>query len=411
MTSAKVIAEGSEDCGPRFPFHRPSGTEPPTEFVKLRKECPVAKVSLWDGSQAWVVSRHADVCTVLGDDRFGKVRTHPGFPELGPGGKAAAFAHKPTFVDLDPPEHTTQRGMVDQFFTRAHIDGMRPAIQTTVDKCIKQLKAHGGHEPVDFVENFALKVPSQIIFCMLGVPAKDMDLLMGMNAVRTSGSTTSAEAANASRDLTNYLDDLVKSKIARPGDDIISNLLNKEVQTGQLSHEDLVNMIFLLLVAGNATMVNLIALGVVTMLQNPDQLTALRNDSSLSLNMVEELLRYHTASAMATRRLAMETITVAGQAIQAGDGVIASNQSANRDETVFRDASNFNIHNDASQQLGFGHGSHLCIAQWLARAELQCVFGSLFQELPNLKLALPVEEIHYTDPARDVGVTDLPVTW
>lgn len=407
-TTAMASPEGS---GPNFPFRRPFSAEPPVEFAEMRREAPVAKVSLWDGSQAWLVSRHADVCAVLGDDRFSKVRTQPNFPELGPGGKAAAFAHKATFVDLDPPEHTKQRAFVDPYFTRANIESMLPVIQMTVDDCIKQLKTHGGKRPVDFIEQFALRVPSQIIFGMLGVPEKDMELLIGMNAVRTSGSTTSAQAANASKELTDYLEQLVTFKTKNPADDLISKLLAQQVKPGHLSCEDLVNMSFLLLVAGNATMVNMIALGVLTLLQHPDQLTELKNEPSLSSGMVEELLRYHTASAMATRRLATADITVAGQVIKAGEGVIASNQSANRDENVFKDAPNFNIHNDAGMQLGFGHGTHACIAQWLARAELQCVFGTLFQKLPDLKLAVPFEEVKYTEASKDVGITELPVTW
>lgn len=402
------MAAGSSP--PSFPFQRPAGSEPPLEYAKLRAQDPVSKVELWDGSHVWLVTTHREVCNVLADNRFSKIRTRRGFPELNAGGKAAA-AHKPTFVDMDPPEHTTQKAMVNPTFTRDHVETMRPGIQKTVDDCIRTMTRDGCQQPVDLVKSFAVPVPTQVIYRILGIPDKDMDYLSGCNAVRTSGSTTSGEAAAASKEVTDYLSRLVKSKQAEPGDDLIGKLVIEQLRPGHLEHEDLVLITFLLLVAGNATMTSMIALGVVTLLQHPDQLGALKKNLALATNMVEELLRFHTASALATRRVAKEDVTVAGKVIKEGEGVIASNQSANRDETVFKDADRFDIHRVPDPQLGFGYGIHQCIAEWLARAELQCVFGVLFQQLPDLKLAIPMSEVKYTDPTKDVGITELPVTW
>ncbi|KAI9873620.1 MAG: hypothetical protein M1830_010794 [Pleopsidium flavum] len=407
---ATMATLASGNSLPSFPFKRPAGPEPPIEYAKLRAQDPVSKVKLWDGSQVWLVTNHRDVCSVLADNRFSKIRTLRGFPELGDGGKAAA-AHKPTFVDMDPPEHTIQKGMVNSVFTREHVETMRPSIQKTVNNCIQTMTMGGCQQPVDLVKNFAIEVPSQVIYRILGIPNKDMDYLNSCNAVRTSGSTTSREAADASNELTAYLGRLVSSKETEPGDDLISKLVVEQLHPGHLQHEDVVQITFLLLVAGNATMSNMIALGVVTLLQHPDQLSALKKNPTLAHDTAEELLRFHTASALATRRVAKEDITVAGKVIKAGEGVIASNQSANRDEAVFKDADTFNIHRVPGPQLGFGYGIHQCIAEWLARAELQCVFGSLFQQLPNLKVAIPMSEVNYSDPTKDIGVTELPVTW
>lgn len=400
----------SVDSGLSFPFKRPSGAEPPAEFAKLREQNSLAKVKIWDGSLVWLVTRHRDVCSILADDRFSKIRTRPGFPELGPGGKAAA-AHKPTFVDMDPPEHTEQKAMVSAVFTREKIEELRPSIQKLVDDCIEDMKTGGCKEAVDLVEKFALLVPSEIIFRLLGVPKKDMAYLGTINAVRTNGSSTATEASAASNELTEYMRRLVSEKEKAPTDDLISKLVVEQLRPGNITHEDAVQIAFLLLVAGNATMVNMIALGVVTLLQHPEQLTQLKADPSLVNNMVEELLRFHTASALATRRVAKVDVPFNGQVIKAGDGVICSNQAANRDETVFKNADKFDIHRIPGPQLGFGYGVHECVAQWLARAELQCVFGTLFQKLPNLKVAIPFDEIKYTDPSRDVGIVELPVTW
>jgi nitric oxide reductase len=401
---------GTSEEIPSFPFKRPEYADPPIEYAKLRAHDPVSKIKLWDGSNAWLVTSHRDVCNVLTDNRFSKVRTRFGFPELGPGGKAAA-SHTPTFVDMDPPEHTIQRGMVNAMFTREHVESLRPQIQEIVDVCIHTMVAKGCKEPVDLVENFSLIVPCQVIYRLLGIPDKDMGFLSSCNAVRTSGSATSKEAANASKELTDYVSQLVSSKENEPTEDLISKLIVEQLRPGHLMHQDVVQISFLLLVAGNATMVNMITLGVVTMLQHPAQLDELKNDRSLTNNMVEELLRYHTASALATRRVAKEDIRLGGKVIKTGDGVIASNQSGNRDETIFKEANRFDIHRVPGPQLGFGFGTHCCIAEWLARAELQCIFGTLFQRLPNLKLAISMADVKYTDPSKDVGVIELPVIW
>jgi len=395
---------------PKFPFKRPQGSEPPAEYAELRAHQPVSQVKLWDDSPAWLVTKHKDVCSVLDDDRFSKIRTRHGFPELGPGGKAAA-SHKPTFVDMDAPEHTKQKAMVSPAFTREHIEAMRPSIQKTVDDCIQDMQKDGCYPPVDLVKGFAHVVPSQIIYSMLGIPTKDMDFLNSCNAVRTSGSTTSGEAATASKELTAYLDRLVSSKEKEPGDDLVSKVVIEQLRPGHIEHEDLVQLTFLLLVAGNATMTSMICLGVVTLLQHPKQLDELKQNPDLVKGAVEELLRFHTASALATRRVAKEDVSLEGTVIKAGDGVIASNQSANRDETVFKDADSFDIHRSPGPQLGFGYGIHQCVAEWLARAELQCVFGTLFQKLPNLKLAEPFSTVKSTDPAKDIEIAELPVVW
>lgn len=204
----------------------------------------------------------------------------------------------------------------------------------------------------------------------------------------------------------------VDKKTKNPTNDIISRLAIEQVQKGHLTRDELVAMSFLLLVAGNATTANMIALGTLTLLQHPDQLAELRSNPSLIKSAVEEILRFLTGSQFATRRLALEDVEVGNQVIKKGEGVWALNASANEDESVFPDPTRFDIHRQKNPHLAFGDGVHVCVAQDLARVEIQIAINTLVRRLPNLQLAVPADELEYvTIPKRDFGVATMPIKW
>ncbi|KAL3496050.1 cytochrome P450 55A2 [Aspergillus germanicus] len=397
---------------PSFPFARARAGEPPAEFAELRASCPFSRVKLWDGSEPWLVVKHEDVCKVLTDERLSKQRQRPGYPEMSAGGKAAA-KNRPTFVDMDAPDHMRQRNMVAKFFTQEHINSLKPLINETIKSVLEKMIAKGGDKPIDLVEHFSLPIPSLVIYHILGIPIEDIEYLTKTNAVRSNGSSTAAAAQDANRDLLKYLDELVDRRATDLKDDLISSLISEQLNKGHLERLDVVQIAFLLLVAGNATMVNMINLGVVTLLQYPDQLADLKADPGLAPAFVEELCRYYTASALATRRVAKVDVVIGGQSIKAGEGIIASNQSANRDADVFPDPDTFNLHRktDSEKNLAYGYGDHRCVAEALARAQLEAVFAVLFQRLPNLKLGISFDEIEWSAPHKDVGIVEVPVTW
>ncbi|KAL2851848.1 cytochrome P450 55A2 [Aspergillus pseudodeflectus] len=408
---ARAMASSSTNP-PSFPFARARAGEPPAEFAELRASCPFSRVKLWDGSEPWLVVKHEDVCKVLTDERLSKQRQRPGYPEMSAGGKAAA-KNRPTFVDMDAPDHMRQRNMVAKFFTQEHINGLKPLINETINSVLEKMIAKGGDKPIDLVEHFSLPIPSLVIYHILGIPIEDIEYLTKTNAVRSNGSSTAAAAQDANRDLLKYLDELVDKRATDLKDDLISTLISEQLNKGNLERLDVVQIAFLLLVAGNATMVNMINLGVVTLLQYPEQLADLKADPGLAPAFVEELCRYYTASALATRRVAKVDVVIGGQSIKAGEGIIASNQSANRDADVFPDPDTFNLHRktDSEKNLAYGYGDHRCVAEALARAQLEAVFAVLFQRLPNLKLAISFDEIEWSAPHKDVGIVELPVTW
>ncbi|KAM7213265.1 Cytochrome P450 [Rhypophila decipiens] len=411
--------DGSAAKLEEFPFSRASGLEPPPQFAQFRKTCPVAKVKLFDGTPVWLVTKHHDVCQVATDPRLSKERMRPGFPELSAGGKQAA-KNRPTFVDMDPPEHMKQRSMVEPFFTPDHVKSLEPYIRKTATDLLEKMKAKGcADEPVDLIELFALPLPSYIIYTILGVPFEDLEFLTRQNAIRTNGSSTAREASSANQDLLNYLTALVDKRIDWPRKDLVSHLVTTQVTPGNIEKADAVQIAFLLLVAGNATMVNMIALGIVTLFQHPEQLALFKSDPKAhSANFVEELCRYHTASAMAMRRTAKEDVEIGGVRIKKFEGVIASNMSGNRDEDVFERADEFDMSRKfdkgkGQEGLGFGWGEHKCIAEHLAKMELRVAFETIFGRdgLVGLELGVGFDEIEYSPLRRDVGVLRLPVTW
>jgi nitric oxide reductase len=219
---------------------------------------------------------------------------------------------------------------------------------------------------------------SQTIYSILGVPLSDLPTLTNFAAIRSNGSATATEASNANDELLKYMAGLVDKRLSTPKEDLISLLVSEQLKPGHLTKDDVVQIAFLLLVAGNATMVNMINLGVVTILQHPDQLEDLKKEPlEWSPKFVEELCRYHTASALSTKRVAKEDVVIGGKAIKKGEGIIAATQSGNRDEDVFPNPDVFDMKRARGKEeaLGYGWGEHRCVAEWLARAELEIVFG------------------------------------
>lgn len=186
---------------------RTSPLRPPPDYAQLREEKCLRKAKIWDGTSVWLAAKYNDVRKVLTDPSFSKVRTHAGFPETSPGGKAAAKAVKPTFVDMDPPEHTRHRAMIEQDFSEKNVQLLKPKIEKVANELIDQMIKK--KQPIDLHTAYSLPLPTLIIYDMLGIPYEDHEFLENCNAIRTNGSATSAQSSAASQDLINYLSRLV----------------------------------------------------------------------------------------------------------------------------------------------------------------------------------------------------------
>jgi len=201
----------------------------------------------------------------------------------------------------------------------------------------------------------------------------------------------------------------VKARRANPEDDLVSVLVRVEEGRSQLSEDELVAMIFLLLVAGHETTVNLIGNGMLALLKHPDQMTELRENPTLIKSSVEELLRFDGPLETATERYAREEVTVAGITIPRGELVLAVLASANRDEKQFDNAGRRDLRRDPNPHIAFGHGVHYCLGASLARLEGQIAIATLLRRTPSVKLANPANKLRWKSGLVLRGLESLPV--
>ncbi|WP_213771876.1 cytochrome P450 [Bradyrhizobium sp. dw_78] len=383
--------------------------DPPPALRESRANNPLTRVRLWNDQVVWLATRYDDVRSLLSDPRVSADSGHPGFPGQSPGMQLMRKNYR-TFMSMDPPEHGFQRRMLTAEFTVKRIEQLRPRMQEIVDGCIDAMLAKG--PPAEIVEDLTLALPSFMICDLLGVPYEDQDFFQSRASIIASSKTPPARAAEVAKELCDgYIGDLIDRKNTNPQDDLLSRVVVAQYQTGKISRQDLISMARLLLVAGHETSANTMGMGILTLLENPDQLKFLMDDPSLLTNAVEEILRYVDVAHSGRRRTAMADIEIAGVVIRSGEGIIAHNPSANRDVRMFEDADRFDIRRNTSGHVAFGYGVHQCLGQPLARAELQTVFGTLFRRIPTLRLAVPFSELKFKDDMFVYGVESLPVSW
>jgi len=391
---------------PAFPFARTDPFALPAELDQLRREEPIARVRLWDDSQAWLITSFELGRQVLGNRRFSSDATLPGFPSISPERRnVAAFGR--TLIRMDPPEHTRYRRMLNPEFVIQRVEAMRPEIQRIADGLLDDMA--GQTPPVDLVQAFALPLPSLVICHLLGVPAADRPFFEERARRLVTFRSGNEEVMTAFQELRGYIERLVTAKRTDPADDVLTRLVERE-QAGEITHDQVADTGLLLLLAGHVTTANMIALGVLVLLRGPDQLASLRGDPALVKGAVEELLRHMTLIQSGLRRVATEDIEIGGRRISAGEGVIVHIAAANRD-AMFAEPDRFDVHHEVRHHLAFGYGFHQCLGQLLARIELQVALAGIANRFPTLAIGVPVDELPFRQDGFISGVHQLPVTW
>ena len=315
---------------------------------------------------------------------------------------------------LDPPDHTRLRALVQKAFSPRLIRAMRPRIQAITDSLLDAVQDQG---KMELIADYAFPLPIQVIAELLGIPTEDKEKFRHWSGIvirphRTKESRL-ADVPELQAFLA-YLADISEQRREDPREDLLSALVQAEEAADRLSEIELYSMLMLLIVAGHETTVNLIGNGVVTLIQYPEQLALLRANPSLIGAAIEELLRYDSPVESSTDRFALEDVTIGGQHIARGDHVLVIIASANRDRASFGEkADDLDIMRAENPHVAFGHGIHYCLGAALARMEGAIAIGSLLERAPNVRLALPMEELCIRPSVSDLlrGYREIPICW
>ncbi|HEY3673301.1 MAG TPA: cytochrome P450 [Acidimicrobiia bacterium] len=299
-------------------------------------------------------------------------------------------------LNLDPPDHTRLRKLVQQVFTPKTVERLAPRVQAMVDEMLDAAVARGTDtdDGFDVISDLAFPLPFRVITEMLGMPVSEEAQIRDLAHTLTLGLEPLLalqhlqEIADASDLIVEQVLDAVEWKRAHPADDLLSALIAAEADGDRLSPEELLDQVILLYIAGHETTVNLIGNGTYALLRDRAQLERWRDDPSLDVNAVDELLRYD-APVQFSRRVTTAEFSVGDQTIEAGVFVLTCLASANRDPAKWGDdAQALDVTREgAAQHLAFGSGIHHCLGASLARLEGRLAIGTLIRRFPELTLA------------------------
>ena len=393
----------------RSPFTATGLAERHDVYAGLAAGGTVHRILLPHGEPAWLVTGYDEVRQALSDPRLVK----GGPPPVVPGQPLPADVHRAMMSDLlhlDPPDHTRLRRLVSSAFTRRRVEDLAPRIGQIADGLLDRLLA--GPSEVDLVPAYAFPLPMTVLCELLGVPPGDAPAFRGWSTTLISGSLAPAgEWVDAATALIGYVRDLLDRKRATPGDDLLHALVAARDGADRLSEDELTSMVFLLLIAGQETTVNLIANGTLTLLLHPAELAAVRDDPTGSLpTVVEEVLRYEGPVQVATPRTAAAPVELGGVLIAPGDLVVPSVLAANRDPRR-PGADVFAPHRTPPlPHTAFGHGVHHCLGAPLARLEGRIALERLLTRCPGLQLAVAADQLELRPSMLMHGLRSLPVT-
>jgi cholest-4-en-3-one 26-monooxygenase len=370
---------------------------PRSEFAELRKTAPV-----WWNPQPpnkggfadegyWVVTKHADVKEVSRDSKVYSTYENTAIPRfLDDMERETVEMLRHLLINKDAPEHTKLRKLISRGFTPRAIESMRETIAARAQKIVTDAAKN---DQGDFVNQVASELPLQAIAELIGVPQADRGKIFDWSnqMMGYDDPQYAAESTTASAELLGYAYNLAEERRQCPANDILTTLIEADIDGDQISSEDFGFFVLMLAVAGNETTRNAITHGMIAFMENPEQWELYKKERPATT--ADEIVRYSTP-VVAFQRTALSDTEIRGQKIKKGDRVAMFYASANFDEEVFENPMTFDITRDPNPHLGFGGtGEHFCMGANLARMEIDLIFGAIADHMPDITMLKKPERL------------------
>lgn len=396
-----------------FPFpladHR---LELPKEYTELQATCPVARVKMPYGGEALLLTRHADVTKAANDTRrCGTILSSDGDV---PRQEVSSRTREGSLFTVTPERHNQIRRLVTQAFTVKHANEMRPGVIALTNRLIDEMEHKG--PPADLYEDYAIKTPMAVICELLGIPYEDEKLFREWGRDLLSRTATEAERQEHWEKTVQYITPLIEQERANPSNTVLGLLVkNREQGDEVLTEQEMLSFALGLIAAGFETTSTSFTNSAFMLFQRPDlleQLKARVDDDKAMASAVEEILRITLLGAGGRPRIVREEIAFSGVNVPPGEVVMLSFFAGNADPEVFPNPDVVNFDRTPNPILSFGRGIHACLGQQLARMEMQVLWTTLLKRLPNVRLAVALDEVPWrSNDSATIGPAHLPVIW
>lgn len=394
-------------------YSQATKNDPYAVFARMRRDDPVFSQLGLDGKvKIWFVTRYEDVQTVLHQDELfvrdpRNALPADKVPQRSPT-EELLFNH---MLNKDRDEHRRLRTLVSQAFTPNRVRNLRPRVEAIARDLIETVKPQG---QMDLIGDYAFHLPTIVISEMLGIPSQDRENFKKWSEAVISPALTpeaQARAAQLMGEFIAYLRELFDLRRSSPQDDLVSALLQAHQTGDQLSESELFSTTVLLIIAGHETTVNLIGNAVLALMRFPEARAALQQHPEQMAGALDEFLRYDSPVERSFSRWVARDTELGGQQIRQGDLVMGILGAANHDPEKFADPQTLDLSRNARRQLAFGHGMHYCLGAPLARLEGEIALNALLQNLPNLRLGIPEDQLTWRTQPMFRGLRHFPLIW
>nr|WP_261779941.1 cytochrome P450 [Paenibacillus xylanexedens] len=382
-------------------------------YEKLRAEEPVHRLLLPSGHAAWMVTRYEDAVNILQDGRFvtGVLDNRNDETEESLPPHQAIISRN--LISVGPEDHRRLRRLIQKAFTPRMIERLRGRIVEISDELLDKIQA-GNTREFDLIEDYAFPLPIIVICEMLGIPLKEQDKFRAWsNTIMESVNNPqmNQESDEVMKAFVDYLQELITERRNHIQHDLISDLISIEEEGDKLTEQELYALVFVLIIAGHETTVNLIGNGMLALLEHPQQKQLLMDQPDLIQAAVEEVLRFNGPAEISNVRWAAENVEFQGIQIRQGDMMLVALSSANRDSSQYENPDTFDITRKVNDHIAFGKGIHYCLGAPLARLEGEIAINALLHRLPEIRLNTDAELLEWRPGMIIRGLKAFPVVY